>query len=65
MKKLIGLIGIMLFSVSVQAGGSSGTGGIPSPPCVIDGKLIHKHVLITECNEMKKEAADKKASSTY
>ena len=32
MKKLIGLIGIMLFSVSVQAGGSSGTGGIPKSP---------------------------------
>ncbi|WEM41103.1 hypothetical protein PTW35_10665 [Photobacterium sp. DA100] len=65
MKKLIGLLGIVLFSVSVQAGGASGTGGIPSPPCVIDGKLIHKHVLITECNEMKKEVADNKASTTY
>ncbi|MBY5945777.1 hypothetical protein [Photobacterium rosenbergii] len=66
MKKLIGLLGIMLFSVSVQAGGS-GSGGIPNPPCVIDGKLIHKYLLITECNEMKKQAADKKvkASSTY
>ena len=66
MKKLIGLLGIMLFSISVHAGGS-GSGGIPSPPCVIDGKLIHKYVLITECNEMKKQAAEKKAkaSSTY
>ncbi|PSU34274.1 hypothetical protein C9I99_09830 [Photobacterium lutimaris] len=65
MKKLIGLLVIMFFSVSVQAGGGSGTGGIPSVPCVIDGKLIHKHLLITECNELKREVTDKKAQPTY
>ncbi|MCQ1058462.1 hypothetical protein ACQKPX_02670 [Photobacterium sp. DNB23_23_1] len=65
MKKLIGLLVMMLFSFSVQAGGGSGTGGIPSIPCVIDGKLIHKHLQITECNELKKEATDQKAKTVY
>ena len=57
MKTLFVFISLMLFSLSLHA--SSGTGGVPSPACVIDGELIHKHLLITECDKLKKIVAEK------
>ncbi|PSW21306.1 hypothetical protein C9I98_05030 [Photobacterium sanctipauli] len=59
MKMLAVSVVLAVFTVPVFAGGG-GAGGVPSVPCVIDGKLIHKHMLITECNKLKQQA--KKAS---
>ncbi|MBC7006607.1 hypothetical protein BIZ37_29075 [Photobacterium sp. BZF1] len=60
MKIIFVLITLMFFSTTLHAGSSSG--GTPSHPCIIDGKLVHAHLLITECNEIKKKLAEKTAS---
>ncbi len=47
--KKINLLLIAILISPLLAAASSGTGGVPSAPCYIDGKMTHTSVPITEC----------------
>ncbi|MCW7555585.1 hypothetical protein NX722_23765 [Endozoicomonas gorgoniicola] len=63
MNKLITAVALSLCSsVAFANGGSGGSGGVPSLPCYVNGKVISTNILVTTCQSKHKGSPSKKYS---
>ncbi|UYM18614.1 hypothetical protein [Endozoicomonas euniceicola] len=65
MNKLITAVALSLCSsIAVANGGSGsgGSGGVPSLPCYVNGKVISTNMLVTTCQSKHKGSPSKKYS---